>query len=115
MKNDTAAILVGIEKLETSLENIGGGSSVNPESLVSVIQTEVKPALEAIQVAVNESRASQTKLDESLQKGFSTLRDNVEKGVVNVTGMVDTRIGQFEAKMVESQKLIQDQVLRVVS
>lgn len=113
MKNDTSAILVGIEKLETSLENAAGstsGSSMNAESLISAIQTHVKPTLDAVHSLVNDTHRSQIKLDESFREGWESLSRGVDKGVMNVTDVFETRLATFENKMSDSQKLIQDQV-----
>ncbi|EFX73743.1 putative leucine-rich repeat-containing protein DDB_G0290503 [Daphnia pulex] len=112
MKNDTSAILVGIEKLETSLENSGSssGSQSNPEALVSAIQVHLKPTLDAVHSLVNDSYQSQMKLDENFKEGWQSLSRGIDKGVMNVTDVFQTRLGAFEHKMSESQKLIQDQV-----
>nr|CAH0112102.1 unnamed protein product [Daphnia galeata] len=112
MKNDTSAILVGIEKLETTLENAGSssGSQGNPESLVSAIQVHLKPTLDAVHSLVNNSYQSQIKLDENFREGWESLSRGIDKGVMNVTDVFQTRLDAFENKMIESQKLIQDQV-----
>ena len=49
-------------------------------------------------------------LQENMRNGWDTITKGVENGVLNVSNVVDTRIGVFEAKMIEGQKLIQDQV-----
>jgi hypothetical protein len=115
MKNDTSAILVGIEKLETSLENSGSssGSQSNPEALVSAIQVHLKPTLDAVHSLVNDSYQSQMKLDENFKEGWQSLSRGIDKGVMNVTDVFQTRLGAFEHKMSESQKLIQDQVMPI--
>ena len=112
MKNDTSAILVGIEKLETTLENAGSssGSQGNPESLVSAIQVHLKPTLDVVHSLVNNSYQSQIKLDENFREGWESLSRGIDKGVMNVTDVFKTRLDSFENKMIESQKLIQDQV-----
>lgn len=113
MKNDTSAILVGIEKLETSLENAvssASGSSINSESLISAIQIHLKPTLDAVHSLVNETHRSQIKLDDSFREGWESLSRGIDKSVVNVTDVFETRLATFENKMSESQKLIQDQV-----
>jgi hypothetical protein len=116
MKNDTSAILVGIEKLETTLENAGSssGSQGNPESLISAIQVHLKPTLDTVHSLVNDSYQSQIKLNENFREGWESLSRGVDKGVMNVTDVFQTRLSAFENKMIESQKLIQDQVTPVI-
>ena len=109
MKNDTSAILVSIEKLETSLENMGGfPSGGNPEAVSSAIH----PTLQAMHLLVNETRQSQVKLGESFREGWSSLSRGIDQGVENVTEVFLSRLAAFENKTIESQKLIQDQVMR---
>ncbi len=111
MKNDTAAILVGIEKIETSLENGGGSSgSINPDSLIKVIQINLKPTLDAVHSLVNETLQSQTKLDGSFRDGWAALARGIDKGAMNVSDVFENRLNAFETKMIDNQKLIQDQV-----
>ena len=111
MKNDTSAILVGIEKIETSLENGGVGTgSVNTDSLVKAIQVDLKPTLDAVHSLVNETLQSQHKLDASFREGWESLARGIDKGAMNVTDFFQTRLGAFETKMIDNQKLIQDQV-----
>ena len=111
MKNDTSAILVGIEKIETSLENGGVGTgSVNTDSLVKAIQVDLKPTLDAVHSLVNETLQSQHKLDASFREGWESLARGIDKGAMNVTDVFQTRLGAFETKMIDNQKLIQDQV-----
>lgn len=116
MKNDTSAILVGIEKLETSLENVVGssGSQGNTESLIAAIQVDLKPMMEAMHFLVNETHQSQLKMDENLRDGMESLARGIDTGVVNVTEALGSRITVFESKMSDSQKLIQDQVIFIV-
>ncbi len=116
MKNDTSAILVGIEKLETSLENSGSssGSQSNPEALISAIQVHLKPTFDAVHLLVNDSYQSQMKLNENFKEGWQSLSRGIDKGVMNVTDVFQTRLGAFESKMSESQKLIQDQVMPII-
>lgn len=113
MKNDTSAILVGIEKLETSLENMAGssGSQGNTESVIAAIQVDLKPTLEAMHSLVNETHKSQLKMDGDLRNGLESLARGIDAGVMNVTEALGSRISVFEGKMSDSQKLIQDQVI----
>jgi hypothetical protein len=67
--------------------------------------------LDAIHSAVNETQRLQMKLQENVE---NALRKEAENVVLNVTSSVDNRIGVFEAKMIEGQKLIQDQVCRAL-
>jgi len=108
MKNDTSAILVGIEKLEMSLEN--GVSSSGSSGASSSTMRQLETELGAIYSAVNETQRLQIKLQENVENGWSALTKGVENVVLNVSSSVDNRIGVFEAKMIEGQKLIQDQV-----
>lgn len=68
------------------------------------------PRLEAIESAVNRTNESQQKLESAFRDGWESLERGVNGGVVNITDLLDSRITSFEAKMVDSQKLIQDQV-----
>lgn len=113
MKNDTSAILVGIEKLETSLEGFTGtssGSTTNSESLIAALQVDLKPTLEAMHILVNETRQSQMKLDETIRDGVESIQRGIDMSAMNITDALGNRITTFESKMSESQKLIQDQV-----
>ena len=106
MKNDTSAILVGIEKLETSLEGFTGtsaGSAANSDSSIAT-------TLEAVHALVNETRQSQLELGDTVREGIQSIQRGIELGAMNVTDTLEERITTFESKMSESQKLIQDQV-----
>lgn len=113
MKNDTSAILVSIEKLESSLDSIAGASSsasITSDSLVAAIETSLKPTLDMIHDSINRTQESQYKLEDSLQSGFKTVEQGINNSASNVTDAVTARINLFESKMGDSQKLIQDQV-----
>lgn len=113
MNNDTSAILVSIEKLESSLENMTGTSaspSISTDALVAAFESSIKPTLETIHDTINKTQESQNKLQNILQNGFENVETIVVNGASNVTDAISARIDTFETKMAESQKLIQDQV-----
>jgi len=80
--------------------------------LIKNILFQLETELGAIYSAVNETQRLQMKLQENVENGWSALTKGVENVVLNVSSSVDNRIGVFEAKMIEGQKLIQDQVTR---
>ena len=80
--------------------------------MIKNILLQLETELGAIYSAVNETQRLQMKLQENVENGWSALTKGVENVVLNVSSSVDNRIGVFEAKMIEGQKLIQDQVKR---
>jgi len=122
-ERDTAAILVSIEKLQSTLDSgvktaTSGESSQNmtemmSQSLASInrienaVNDELRPWLTAIETSMNETR-------EELPMKFKTSIDSLHQlsfgAVSNVSSHIDSRIAIFEAKMADSQLLIQHQV-----
>lgn len=120
---DTAAILLSIEKLQSTLDNGVQTSSsqqashnlteMMTQSLASInrienaVDAELKPWLMAIETSVNETREE---LPMKFKQGLESLNQLSFGAVANVTSHIDSRIAVFEAKMADSQLLIQHQV-----
>ena len=123
--------MVGIENLETAMENLqksgisGGGVSelqvaaVN-ESLSTItttlnlmeksILTDLKSSMNDILNQGETLQKTQDKLTENVQQNFEFSSQKLEQSVANLTDAFVSRLAVFESKMNESQTLIQHQV-----
>ena len=77
------------------------------EQIENAVNDELRPWLTAIETSMNETR-------EELPMKFKTSIDSLHQlsfgAVSNVSSHIDSRIAIFEAKMADSQLLIQHQV-----
>ena len=77
------------------------------EQIENAVDAELKPWLMAIETSVNETREE---LPMKFEKGLDSLFQLSYGAVANVSSHIDSRIAVFEAKMADSQLLIQHQV-----
>lgn len=81
------------------------------EQIENAVDAELKPWLMAIETSVNETREE---LPMKFKQGLESLNQLSFGAVANVTSHIDSRIAVFEAKMADSQLLIQHQVSKII-